>query len=232
MARRRLLSGEQWARFLAVADDERAMVRHYTLGRNELDIVSLRRTPHTRLGCAILLCYLHHPGRIPGPDERPPSALLEFVARQVAAEPEDFIAYSRSDQNRREQVAAIMARTKHRAFDRTLFRDLAAWLTSKAQITRDPIILATTLVDEFRRRRILIPSAAILELMLHQARGRAERILHRALIEGINQRTTDALDRLLTVQINTETTMLAWLRRAPTAPTARNMLTVIEPLPL
>lgn len=65
MARRRLLTEEQWARFLAVADDERAMVRHYTLGRDDLDIIALRRMPHTRLGCAVLLCYLHHPGRIP-----------------------------------------------------------------------------------------------------------------------------------------------------------------------
>ncbi|MDR6775521.1 Tn3 family transposase, partial [Azospirillum sp. BE72] len=230
MARRRLLTEDQWARLLAVPDDERAMVRHYTLSRDDLDIVTLRRTAHTRLGCAILLCYFHHPGRIPGPDERPPIALLAFVARQVGAEPDDFIAYSRRDQNRREQVAAIMARTGHRAFDRTLFRDLAAWLTSKAQIARDPIILATTLIDEFRRRRILIPSAAILELMLHQARGRAERVLHRALVDGVDQRTTDALDRLLTLQADTETTMLAWLRRVPAAPTARNMLAVIERL--
>ncbi|BAI73393.1 transposase [Azospirillum sp. B510] len=230
MARRRLLTEDQWASLLAVPDDERAMVRHYTLSRDDLDIVTLRRTAHTRLGCAILLCYLHHPGRIPGPDERPPMALLVFVARQVGAEPDDFIAYSRRDQNRREQVAAIMARTGHRAFDRTLFRDLAAWLTSKAQIARDPIILATTLIDEFRRRRILIPSAAILELMLHQARGRAERVLHRALVDGVDQRTTDALDRLLTLQADTETTMLAWLRRVPAAPTARNMLAVIERL--
>lgn len=93
------------------------MVRHYTLSRDDLDIVTLRRTAHTRLGCAILLCYLHHPGRFLGPDERPPIALLAFVARQVGAEPDDFIAYSRRDQNRREQVAAIMARTGHRAFD-------------------------------------------------------------------------------------------------------------------
>ncbi|MGF7176592.1 TnpA family transposase [Azospirillum doebereinerae] len=82
-----MLTEDQWARLLAVPDDERAMVRHYTLSRDDLDIVTLRRTAHTRLGCAILLCYLHHPGRIPGPDERPPIALLAFVARQVAPSP-------------------------------------------------------------------------------------------------------------------------------------------------
>ncbi len=139
------------------------------------------------------------------------------MARQVA-EPDDFIAYSRRDQNRREQVAAIMARAGYHAFDRTLFRDLAAWLISKAQIPHDPITLATTLIDEFRRRRILIPSAAILELMLHQARGRAEQILHRALVDGINQLTAAALDRLLIPWAETETTMLGWLRRVPRRP--------------
>jgi len=76
------------ARFLAVADDERAMVRRCTLGRNGLDIVSLRRTPHTRLGCAILLCCLQHPGRIPGPDERPPSALLERASGPTRTPPQ------------------------------------------------------------------------------------------------------------------------------------------------
>ncbi len=60
MPRRLLLTEEQWARFLAVADDERAMVRYYTLSRDDLDIIALRRTPHTRLGCAVLLCYRHH----------------------------------------------------------------------------------------------------------------------------------------------------------------------------
>jgi hypothetical protein len=41
------------------------------------------RTLTNRLGYAVLLCYLRHPGRVPDPDEIPPSALLTFVAHQV-----------------------------------------------------------------------------------------------------------------------------------------------------
>lgn len=147
MARRRLLTEDQWARLLAVPDDERAMVRHYTLGRDDLDIVALRRTPHTRLGCAVLLCYPHHPARIPGPAERPPAALLPFVAQQVAADPDNFIACSRRNQNRREQVAVTMARTGHRPFDRALFRDLAAWLTSKCRRTECLLPIPRQLIE-------------------------------------------------------------------------------------
>jgi hypothetical protein len=36
------------------------------------------------------------------------------------------------------------------------------------------------LIDELRRRRILLPSAAVLEMIVHQARARAESTLHRA----------------------------------------------------
>src|ERR1700689_3975488 len=34
MARRRLLTAGQWTAFLGIPEDERELVRHYTLGRN------------------------------------------------------------------------------------------------------------------------------------------------------------------------------------------------------
>lgn len=98
MARRRLLSPDQWAGFLAVPDDERELVRHYTLGREDLDLINPKRTAHNRRGFAVLLCYLRYPGRMPEPDETPPPALLAFVAHQVGAEPADYAEYRRRGQ--------------------------------------------------------------------------------------------------------------------------------------
>ncbi len=119
------------------------------------------------------------------PDEMPPPALLAFVARQVGAEPGDYADYWRRAQTRREQIVDIMERTGHRNFDRAAFGELASWLLSIAQVNRDPMALAAALVDELRRRRILLPSAAVLELILHQARGRAERLIHRVLVDAL-----------------------------------------------
>jgi len=230
MARRRLLTGEQWAKFLAVPTDERELVRHYTLGRDDLDIIAVKRTARSRLCYAVLLCYLRHPGRVPDPDEIPPPALQAFVARQVGAEPDDYADYRRRGQTRREQMADIMERTGHRSFDRPAFGELTSWLLSIAQVNRDPMALATTLVDELRRRRILLPSAAVLELILHRARGRAERMIHRVLVDALGPDGGGRVEALLEPWADAGVAMLAWLRQAPQSPAPRNLLAIVDRL--
>lgn len=230
MARRRLLTGEQWAKFLAVPSDERELLRHYTLGRDDLDTIGTKRTARNRLGYAVLLCYLRHPGRMPDPDEIPPQALLAFVARQIDAEPDDYTGYRHRDQTRREQMADIMVQTGHRSFDRTAFGELASWLLSIAQVNRDPMALATALVNELRRRRILLPSAGVLELILHQARGRAERLIHRVVVEALGPDGSGRVEALLEPRADTGVAMLAWLRLAPQSPAPRNLVAVVDRL--
>lgn len=48
MARRRLLSPEQWAGFLAAPTDERDILRYYTHRRDDLDLIAGKRTPFVR----------------------------------------------------------------------------------------------------------------------------------------------------------------------------------------
>jgi hypothetical protein len=48
MARRRLLTGERWTKFLTTPIDERELIRHYTLGRDDLDIIATKRTARNR----------------------------------------------------------------------------------------------------------------------------------------------------------------------------------------
>jgi hypothetical protein len=49
---------------LAPPNDEREIVRHYTLSRDDLDLIAGKRSGHSRLGFAVLLCYMRHPGRV------------------------------------------------------------------------------------------------------------------------------------------------------------------------
>ena len=230
MARRRLLTGEQWAKFLAVPTDERELVRYYTLGRDDLDAIATKRTASSRLGYAVLLRYLRHPGRVPDPDEIPPPVLLAFVARQVGAEPVDYTDYRCRGQTRREQMADIMKQTGHRTFDRGAFAESASWLLSIAQVNRDPMALAAALVDELRRRRTLLPSAAVLELILHQARGRAERLIHRILADALGPDGRGRVDALLAQSADIGVAMLSWLRQAPRSPAPRNLNGIAERL--
>jgi len=57
MARRRFLSDEQLAPFWAWASDERAIVRHYTLSRADLDLIAKKRKASNQLGFAVLILW-------------------------------------------------------------------------------------------------------------------------------------------------------------------------------
>ena len=124
MARRQLLTDEQWTRLLAPPSDEREIVRYWTLSREDFDIIFRKRSDHSRLGCALLLCYLRYPGRALSPDEIPPVTLVSFIARQLGVNPAAFTKYSQRDQTRREQLAELMERLGYRSFDRASFRSL------------------------------------------------------------------------------------------------------------
>jgi hypothetical protein len=55
--------------------------------------------PRSRLGFAVQLVYLRHPGQALGLGERPPAAMLAHVAGQVGADP--------VDETRREHLAEL-----------------------------------------------------------------------------------------------------------------------------
>ena len=67
MARRRLLSDEAWSAVMALPSEERDLVRHCTLSADDLDRLRSLRVAHNRLGHALLLCAMRHPGRALAP---------------------------------------------------------------------------------------------------------------------------------------------------------------------
>lgn len=95
MARRRLFT------------DEHEIVRHCTLSRDDLDLIAGKRSDHGRLGFAVLLSYLRHPGRVLAADEMPPPELLTFIVDQLGVDVAAFEEYRRRDQTRREQLAEL-----------------------------------------------------------------------------------------------------------------------------
>src|SRR5271165_5821292 len=67
--------------------EHRDLVRHFTLSEADLGAIRRCRGDHNRLGYALMLCYLRHPGRALRSGERPPPALLAFVAEQIGILP-------------------------------------------------------------------------------------------------------------------------------------------------
>jgi Domain of unknown function (DUF4158) len=87
MARRRLLTDEQWTALLALPNTARDIVRHCTLTPDDFAAIAGKKTAQNRLGYALLLCALRHPGQALEPGEAPPASMVAYVARRLNIDP-------------------------------------------------------------------------------------------------------------------------------------------------
>ena len=69
--RRQQLTETQIAALSDPPTDQRELVRHYTLSAGDIALIRRHRGDHSRLGHALMLCYLRHPGRPLRANERP-----------------------------------------------------------------------------------------------------------------------------------------------------------------
>ena len=64
MARRTVLTSRQRSALFALPQREADLLRHYTLSDEDLQNIGVRRRPRNKLGFALQLCVLRHPGRL------------------------------------------------------------------------------------------------------------------------------------------------------------------------
>src|SRR4029077_9694704 len=118
--------------------------------------------------------------------ERPPAGLVAFVAEQIDVAPEAIGDYCTSEQNRRRHAAELQARRRLRAFAPRSAAELASWLLPHA-IENDRLAhLAELVMEECRRRRIVVPPPRTLERLCVDVRYRARREVQRRLADGLS----------------------------------------------
>ena len=113
--------------------------------------------------------------------------MLAFVADQLSLDPARFSDYAGRDQTRRKHLAEIQTAVGFRGFDRSRYREIAAWLLPTALATERGVTLASVVIEELRARRILTPPIGVIERLCGEVRYRAQRQLWRALTEGLSE---------------------------------------------
>ena len=187
MARRTLLSETWWNQVTTIPDEDREIAKYYTLDQADLDLVMRQNRASNRLGLACVLAMLRFPGRPLADGEILPSGVLLFLARQIGADHREIDRYFERPQTRREHLALLFEKMKMRPFASSDVRALTGWLTPAAQTLRRADVLADMVVEELRRRRILLPARGALEAIIHVAIRRGIRIAHRALAGGLSE---------------------------------------------
>ena len=230
MPRRTLLSSEQRMRLFGIATETAEMAKHYVLSAEDLALVRAKRRPNNRLGFAVQLCALRHPGSPLESSEVPPTAMVAFVANQVGADPKLFGDYAHRAETRREHLLELQQRLRLRSFRLADWRACllvganAAWATDRGE----PIVQA--MLAYLRAERVLIPAAAVLERIGLAARVRARKRVFQAMAEELTDAAREVLENLLTFDAALRRSRFAWLRGYPESPAPTNLLALLDRL--
>jgi hypothetical protein len=215
MPRRRALTDAQLEMLLALPLTEADLIRHWTLSPAEIAAIQRRRRDRNRLGFALQLCALRYPGRLLRPGELVPPPALRYVAHQLDADPDALGAYAARFQTRYEQLEALRETFGFTTLERPQRRELLAWLLPVALATASAPAIAATLMDELRRRQIIVPGPSVIERMVATAVLLAERRVAVRLTRDLSAEQAAALDALLRIKDGTPTSALAWARQPP-----------------
>ena len=153
---------------------------------------------------------------------------LCFVAEQVDITPEALAAYAARFQTRYEQLDALRADFGFVGFTPERRREILAWLLPAALTTTSAATIAATLMDELRRRRLIVPGPSLVNRLASAAMASAERQVAHQLTRGLLSAQAEALDTLLTAKEGASISRLAWARQPPGAPGYRAMARLVE----
>lgn len=229
MGRRDMLTDKERRALFGVPEDREAMVKLYTLSRADLDLVQARRSDANRLGFAVQLALLRHPGLAPAEIEAP-KRLITFMAEQLDLPLSSIRGYGDRPQtvtdHAREAMAALGMRPSNQG-DLELMIEAAAqaaWAGDRGTT------IVQAVVDALKGAGIVLPTIGRIERAAIAGRARGRKSAYAALTAGISPAQFEQLDALLAVDGKTGRTPLAWLRDTTSAPKADNVRGLLERL--
>ncbi|WP_336814152.1 Tn3 family transposase [Bosea sp. MMO-172] len=228
MARRTLLRAQDRQELFDIPTDEDSLIRHYSLAPADRLEIALRRRKHNQLGFAVQLCLMRYPGRPLMPNESPPAAMLNYVAEQINADPRQFDLYARREETRRDHIGRLLRYLDLRSASLRDRREALVAAIETASATDKGMPIAKAIIASFRERRVLLPAANMIERMGLAARAIARRRAENTLIADLDPEKLQMLDRLLEVEVAIGQTRFHWLRSAPDAPGAMNLVGLTE----
>ncbi len=230
MPRREILTAAERFALLTIPEGEGELIRVYTLSKSDRAFVQQHRGDPNRLGIAVQMSYLLHPGRVLGEKEKPNPRLLHVVATQLGVAPDVWMRYAVRHETRREHVAELLLRLGLEPFMAEHSRAVVSWLEPAATQTTRGVVPAQGLIEELRKRRIVLPPVVVIERLCAEAATRAQRTVFARLTDGQDTERRRQLDELLELRGGSPYSILAWLRTPPGLPTARAIVMHIKRL--
>jgi TnpA family transposase len=173
MPRRELLTPTERLQLLAFPEDAGELIRVLTLSKADIAFVRQHRGDHNRFGIAVLMAYLRYPGRTLAKDEKPHVPVLNLIAEQLQIPVAAWELYADRDETRREHLVELLSLLDMKQFSTRHYRASSEWLEPTALQTTRGMVLAQAVVEELRKRLIVLPPVAVIERLCAEAATRA-----------------------------------------------------------
>ncbi len=230
MARRQLLTDGDRQALLGIPPDADSLARLFTLSRSDRNLVAERRGDANRLGCAVQLALLRHPGTALAYLDQPADTLVTWMAGQLDVAAAVFAEYARRPQTMTDharQLAATLGLRTPTMADLPSVIEVAAE-AARATDTGQPI--AAAVIAALRTAGIILPGAAVIERVAIAGRARARKRAADALVAGLSAEHLTKLDGLLVIDPSVGMTPFAWLKAMPIAAKADHISELLDRL--
>ena len=212
MARRTVLTSRQRSALFALPQREADLLRHYTLSDEDLQNIGARRRPHNKLGFALQLCVLRHPGRLLAPGEFVPPAVVEFIGRQLDVAGDELADYAVRSATRHDHLAELRRLYGFRSFSGGAARELVERLREEAEQAQSNEDLVRRFVEACRGTRTILPATTTIERLCADALVDAERRIEARIAERVPPALRRDLEHLLEETADAGVTRFVWLR--------------------
>lgn len=135
MALRSLLTAAERGQILAIPAETDEMEALYTPSDTDMSLIRQRRGDANRLGFAIQLSLLRHPGIALADDSEVPSELIDWMASRLAVSIDVWDEYGTREETRQEHGREIRAYLGMSAFGIADFRQLVEHVSDVAAQT-------------------------------------------------------------------------------------------------
>jgi TnpA family transposase len=230
MTRRYLLTEDERQSLFGIPLDRASLANYYTIPPEDRVLVEVKRSDANRLGFALQLVLLRHPGFGYRHDELLPDNLIHHVAQQLDIPFDALSTYAARTKTRLEHGWSAAEELRLRTFD-TADLSYALDLAKFAALSTDQgLPIATAIVDGLRGKKIILPAPARIERIGVAGRARARKLAADTIVDALTAEQITALDALLIVNPGIGVTPLAWLRDTGDSPSAKSFGGLLERL--
>ncbi len=168
MALRPLLTNAERSQILAIPTGTEDLAAHYSLSEADMSLIRQRRGDTNRVGFAVQLCLLRHPGITLAEDTEVPPELVAWLASRLALPADAWTDYGEREQTRQDHARELRTYLGMSAFGITDFRRLVENVSEVAAQTDKGILLVENAANSLRAAMLRCPVSALLNGPAHR----------------------------------------------------------------